>query len=127
VWERVSSVLRENRRRIAAVVLVVFVLVVGLDLAHTVPRETHLALDLGEGHDLVRSFELSYTCGDESVEQARHRTPDGAPARVSDSLDLVPGHYEVRLDLVYADGHIRTREGQFDVPAEGVVVVQWTH
>jgi hypothetical protein len=127
VWERVSAAFRENRRRIAALVLAAFVLVVVIDLSRTVPRETRLSFDLGEGHDAIRSIELAYTCGDEAVEQARHRYPDGAPAHLSDALDLVPGHYEVRLDAVYADGRIRTREGEFDAPGEGLVVVQWTN
>lgn len=125
MWERVSAALRENRRRIAGLLLGVFVLAVALDLSRTVPRETRLSFDLGGDHDAIRSIDLAYTCGDEAVEQARHRYPEGAPAHLSDALDLVPGHYEVRLDAVYADGHIRTREGQFDAPAEGLVVVQW--
>jgi hypothetical protein len=125
VWERVSIFLRDHRRRIAAVVLLVFVVVVGLDLSQTVPRETHLALDLGGDHAEVRSIALSYTSGDELALEARRRYPDGAPDRLRESLDLMPGHYDVRMHLVYADGRIRTREGQFDVPAEGIVVVQW--
>lgn len=125
MWERVSSYLREHRRRIAGFALVLFVLTVALDLSHTVPHETQLAFDLGADHDDVRSIALAYTHGEEAVEQARHRYPAGAPSRVSDTLDLVPGRYEVRLDLVYADGHTRSREGQFDAPGEGVVVVSW--
>ncbi len=126
MWERVSSVLRENRRRIAGFVLVLFVLTVALDLSRTVPRETRLAFELGAAHGDVRSVELAYTHGDEPVEAARLRYPEGAPARLVDSLDLVPGHYEVRLDAAYADGRIESHEGQFDAPAEGLVVVQWT-
>jgi hypothetical protein len=125
VWDRVSSYVKENRRRIAGALLVFFVLGIALDLSQTVPRETQLAFDLGADHDDVRSVELAYTCGEEAVEHARHRYPTGAPARLSDALDLVPGHYEVRMDVTYADGRLRTREGQFDAPAEGVVVVSW--
>jgi hypothetical protein len=125
VWDRFSSYVQEHRRRIAAALLVFFVLGVALDLAHTVPRETRLAFDLGPDHGQVRSVALAYSCGDEAVEQARRRYPEGAPARVSDTLDLVPGRYEVRLDVEYADGHVATRQGQFDAPAEGVVVVSW--
>ena len=126
MWERVSVVLKEHRRRIAGMALVVFVLVVALDLSHTVPRETRLAFDLGPDHDAVRSVELAYTHGDESVELARHRYPSGAPSRVTDTLDLVPGRYEVRMDLSYDDGHVTVHEGQFEAPSEGVIVVQWT-
>ena len=125
MWERVSSYLQQHRRRIAAFVLVLFVLTVAVDLSRTVPRETQLAFDLGTGHGDIRSIAMFYTHGEEAVEQARHRYPDGAPSRVTDALDLVPGRYEVRLDLVYADGHVAAREGQFDAPGEGVVVVSW--
>lgn len=125
MWERVSSALTENRRRIAGLVLVAFVVLVAVDLSRTVPRETRLRFDLGADHDDVRSVDLAYTCGDEAVEQAMHRYPQGAPSRLSDTLDLVPGRYEVRLDVVYADGHATVREGQFEAPAEGIVVVQW--
>lgn len=126
MWERVSGFFADNRRRIAGAVLVVFVLVVAIDLSRTVPRETRLAFDLGPDHDDVRAIELAYTCGDEAVEQARHRYPDGAPARLTDTLDLVPGRYEVRVDLVFVDGHVLTHEGHFVAPADGLVVVQWT-
>ncbi len=125
MWDRVSGYVREHRRRIAGALLVIFVLGIALDLARTVPRETQLAFDLGTDHDDVRSIELAYTCGDEAVEHARHRYPRGAPARLTDALDLVPGRYQVRLDVAYADGHVRTHEGQFEAPAEGVVVVSW--
>lgn len=126
MWDRFSSFVGRHRRRIAAGLLVVFVLIVALDLSGTVPRETRLAYDLGPAHDEVRSIELAYTCGEEAVEHARRRYPDGAPARVSDALDLVPGRYEVRLDIGYVDGHVETRQGQFEAPADGLVVVSWT-
>lgn len=125
MWERWSSILRDNRRRIAGFVLVLFVLVVVTDLSRTVPRETQLAFDL-ESHADVREVELTYTVGDEAVEHARHRYPDGAPSRLRDTLDLVPGRYRVRVDLTYEDGHLVTHQGQFDAPSEGLVVVQWT-
>ena len=126
MWDRVSALLERHRRRIAGLVLVLFVLGVALDLSRTVPRQTELAYDLGADHYDVRSVELAYTHGEEAVEQSRHRYPDGAPARLTDALDLVPGRYEVRVDLSYQDGHVVTHEGRFEAPAEGTVVVQWT-
>lgn len=125
MWERVSSFVERHRRRLAGLVLVAFVLGVALDLSHTAPRATHLVLELGEGHDEVRAVELDYSVGDEAVEHARHRYPGGAPARIHDELDLVPGRYTLRLDATYADGHRSHREGEFDAPGEGDVVVSW--
>ncbi len=126
MWDRVSVLVEQHRRRIAGVVLVLFVLGVALDLSHTVPRQTQLAYDLGADHRDVRMVELAYTHGEEAVEQARHRYSDGAPARLTDEIDLVPGRYEVRVDLSYEDGHVVTHEGRFEAPGQGTVVVQWT-
>lgn len=125
MWDRLSRFVEQYRRRIAGFLLVFFVLGVGLDLSRTVPREARLAFELGPRHDAVRAITLDYAFGDEDVEHARHRYPDGAPARVSDTLDLVPGRYDVTLELEYADGHVERRDAQFEAPTEGVVVVSW--
>ncbi|MFO0686278.1 MAG: hypothetical protein U0234_29715 [Sandaracinus sp.] len=123
MWATLTTFVETHRRRIATAVLVLFVLVVGLDLAHTVPRETHLAIELGAHHREVRAIELSYVAEEQAALTARRRFPDGAPSRIEDTLDLVPGRYEVRMDLAYEDGHAETREGSFEAPGEGVVVV----
>lgn len=123
MWAALTTFVETHRRRIASAVLVLFVLVVGLDLAHTVPRETHLAIEMGSGRHDVRAIELSYVAGEQAALTARRRFPDGAPARLEDTVDLVPGHYEVHVDLSYEDGHVETREGSFEAPGEGTVVV----
>ncbi len=123
MWAALTTFVETHRRRIASAVLVIFVLVVGLDLAHTVPRETHLALELGAGHRDVRAIEMSYVAGEQAALTARRRFPEGAPARIEDTVDLVPGRYEVRMDLTYEDGHAESREGAFEAPGDGVVVV----
>ena len=123
MWDRVSNYARANRMRIASAVLAVFVLGVLIDLSSTVPRATQVAYDLGDDHARVRTIALSYTFGDESVREARRHYPQGAPERIRDTVDLVPGRYGVRLDLSDLDGHVITREGEFDAPGEGVVVV----
>lgn len=128
MWDRVSSTaffryVQANRARIASALLAVFVLGVLIDLSSTLPRATSLAYDLGEDHARVRTVALSYTFGDESVREARRHYPEGAPSRIGDTVDLVPGRYRVRLDLSDLDGHVAIREGEFDAPGEGVVVV----
>jgi len=123
VWERVSSWVRERRRRIASAVLAVFVLIVIIDLANTAPRASELAFDLGAGHASIREVTLSYVHGDEAVREARRRFADGAPSRLTDTLDLVPGHYSVHLALTDRDGRVTTRAGEFDAPSDGLVVV----
>jgi hypothetical protein len=104
---------------------VVFVLVVVLDLAHTVPHETALALDLGATHDDVRDLVVRYTGDGQLAREAHRHYPSGAPSRVTDTIDLVPGPYVVELELDFADGHVEHREGRFDAPGEGLVVVSW--
>lgn len=125
MWERVSTFVRSHRRRIAGLVLVLFVLVLVVDLSGTVPRETQLSLDLGEDHDDVRELVIEYSEEGELVHYATRRFADGAPRRLSDHVDLLPGHYAVRLGITYEDGHDAEREGEFDAPADGTVVVSW--
>ena len=124
MYERVSAWVLANRRRIAGALAIVFVFVLAIDLSGTVPRPTVLAFDLGAGHEAVRTVELTYTAGDdELVEHARHRYAEGAPERITDELDLLPGAYDVRIDLEYGDGRREARQGHFDAPGEGLVVV----
>ncbi len=94
--------------------------VVGTTLFEAAPRETEIRYDLGPDHGRVVEVRLSYRHDGEEVKGARFTWPDGAPPSLRHEVELVPGRYEVRAELV-APGEQRTIERALRVPSEGVV------
>ncbi len=126
--ERLSALLAQHRKRIAGLVLALFVVIVAVDIGGTVPRATSLQLAVGDEHAHVREVEITYTeSGPDGpvVRSARRRYPEGAPSRISDSIDLVPGRYRVQLTLTRDDGTTTRRDGRFEAPGEGAIAVSW--
>lgn len=126
--ERLAQLFARHRKRLAGLVLAIFVAVVALEIGTAVPRTTTLHLDVGDEHAQVREVEITYVEGAEDgpiVRTARRRYEDGAPSRIEDRIDLVPGDYRVELALVLADGRTELRQGRFEAPGEGAIAVSW--
>jgi hypothetical protein len=126
VKDRIAAFLARHRKRLAGLTLVIFVLVVALDIGHVVPRATTLMLDIGDDHAQYREVEITYVEGESDgpvVRSARRHYEDGAPSRITDGIDLVPGTYRVQLVLTREDGTIERREGRFEAPGEGAIAV----
>ena len=126
--DRLYALFVQHRKRLAALSLVIFVLVVALDIGSTVPRATSLQLELGDAHAEYREVEITYVEGETEgpvVRSARRRYEDGAPSRIADTIDLVPGIHRVQLVLVREDGSSERREGRFEAPGEGAIAVSW--
>lgn len=118
--------LAENRRRLAPLVLVLAVVVVGAEASRAVPRETRVHVRLSDPA-AVREVGIDYLGTSGAATSARFSYPRGAQPRVDDVRDLAPGHYTLHVDVLRADGSSSADERELDVPAEGVVLVDTGH
>jgi len=119
VWELVVR----HRRRLAPLVLVLGLVVVGSKLFAAVPRETDIRYDLGPSHEEVRELRIAYELEGSAFRDVVLRYPGGAPRTVRHELDLEPGRYEIEVMLVRDDGARSEVRRALRAPAEGVVHV----
>lgn len=132
--------LTQHRRRLAPLVLVGGVLLVAGPLTDAAPRATSIRLKLAEPQR-IRLVTLSVLDAGEPVLGLRLAYAQGAPERILEELELVPGHYELRVDVTRApqrdgapgasreaapDALTATSVRALDVPAEGVVLFDLT-
>lgn len=110
--------LLKHRRRIATLVMLVGIGVVGGQLANAYPREVSLRMDLGPAHLLLEEADLRFV--GESGEVAGLRLNAPVPQEVRHRLELAPGRYEVQARLQGELGEQQLRRG-FYVPAEGPI------
>jgi len=122
-WWRVYDVFQKYRRRLAFLVLVVFLSAVALEIGSAVPREVRLSYTFPD-HGHVTEAQIIYGQESESVREVRLRWPDGAPREVRDTMDLSPGDYDVSVLLTDDEGGSRRLRSRVSVPAEGVVRVR---
>jgi hypothetical protein len=118
-----TALFHKHRRRLATLVLVVFLAIVAIQISGAIPREMRLAFPLGPMHSEVTEAHIAYLSGEEQVQSVTLRWPDGAPALVRQTLDLTPGEYEVSITLVERDGSARHLSGRVSAPSDGVVQV----
>jgi hypothetical protein len=126
--ERLAQLFARHRKRLAGLVLAVFVAIVAIEIGSAVPRATTILLDVGDDHAHVREVEITYVEGTDDgpmVRTSRRHYEEGAPSRITDSIDLVPGIYLVELSLVRDDGSTSIREGRFEAPGDGAIAVSW--
>jgi hypothetical protein len=115
---------RKHRSRIFRVALIALAVVVLLDLSQSLPTETTVELELGErGASAIALHVEVLDASGEPARVVRLAYPDGVPAHVTETLDLAPGHYRVRVDAEHADGSHDSLEGSLEAPAEGTVHV----
>ena len=118
---RLKELFQKYRRRLATLVLVVFIAVVVIEIAGVVPREMRIAVPMGAEHAQVTEARIDYWQDDENVHSVTLRWAHGAPAIVRHDLSLSPGEYEVSVRLRESDGGERRFTGRVVAPADGVV------
>lgn len=110
-----------HRRRLASVVALLGLAVLGLTLWPAVPKETELELVLGPDHAQVVEVRVAYVQQQEELQGVRLRFPEGAPGVVRHRVSLPSGRFEVRLDLLRRGAPALSFVRTFETPADGVV------
>lgn len=118
---RLLAFFARHRRRLATLVLGLFLVAVALEIGGAIPRETRVSVPLGPAHAEVTEARIAYEQGEETVHSVTMRWPSGAPAAVRHTLDLSPGDYEVSVWLRERSGRQRQLTGRLTAPADGVV------
>lgn len=111
-----------HRRRVAPLVILVGLAVVGSTVFDAAPRETEIRYDLGPDHERVVEARIVYVKDGEEVKGARFTWPDGAPPSLRHTVELPAGRYEIRADLI-EPGRQRRIVRALRVPADGLVRV----
>ncbi|MBX3269270.1 MAG: hypothetical protein KF729_03360 [Sandaracinaceae bacterium] len=112
-----------NRRRLAKIALVVFLVAVAVEIGSALPRDVEVGLRFPD-HGAVVEARIEYLEEDETVREVTLRWSDGAPALVRDTVELSPGEYDVAVVLLDAAGRARELRGRLHAPADGVVQVR---
>lgn len=109
-----------NRKRLARLVAVLGVLLVGAHLLSTLPREVEIRYDLGGDHRRATEIHLSYVADGAEMKGVRFHYAHGAPKVIRHRVDLTPGEYRVVASL-HGPDLSRTLHRDLEMPAEGVV------
>jgi hypothetical protein len=111
-----------NRRRLAPLVVVVAVALIGSQFLNVWPYETTILYDLGADHASIIEVRLAYLVGEGEAAGASFRFDDGAPDTLRHVVELHPGRYTIAAEL-RGDHLSRNVSRALEVPAEGVVRV----
>lgn len=117
----VRAIFERHRKRLARLVLVTAVLLVGLSIWSEVPREAALEIALGETHADVLELRISYLRDGEAYQGVRFDFPAGAPRRVQHTVSLPSGPFDVQLDLVRRGERFQRTVHRLQMPVEGLV------
>lgn len=120
---RLRALFENHRRRLATGALLIFLGVVGIEIADVYPRSVDVALPLGQGHGDIAEAHIEYSYEGEAVRSVIRRFGAGAPAEVRDTVELSPGVYDVSVLLVDRGGALRRLAGHVTAPADGLVRV----
>ena len=120
---RAYDFFQRHRRRMATLVLGIFIIAVVIEIGGALPRDVDVSYSF-PAHEEVTEARLEYSSGGELVREVTLRWPVGAPRRVRDTIELSPGDYDVSVLLLERDGGMRQLRGVLTAPADGVVQVR---
>lgn len=97
---------------------------IGRQLQGSAPRDTRVTVGLADyrdERDRAESVSVAFEQSGEVIQRVEQRfgRQGEVPARWGRTVNLVPGRYRVRVEVVSAQG-LHTREEDRDVSAEGV-------
>lgn len=105
-----------TRRRIAAVVAVIGLLVVGNHLASIWPRDVEIAFTIDTD---VTGIDVDYVQEGDAVASVRFTQPPEKSAVLRHTVRLQPGEYRARIVVYSADGSGVEHQRRLRVPAAG--------
>jgi hypothetical protein len=107
------------RRRLAPLVLVLGLVVVGKLAYDDVPQERVLRYVL-PGDD-VQLLRVTYSAGSDAYGGLERRFPEGAPREFVHAPSLPPGRYELQIELTAAGGRVTRLTRSVQLPSDGPV------
>ncbi len=107
-----------TRRRIAALVAIIGVVVVASRLATAWPRNVNVAYEVGPG---VVALDVDYVQDGQAVWSARFEQPGGKVERFRHSVRLQPGDYQAQITVYTAEGAAREAARKLTAPARGLI------
>jgi hypothetical protein len=105
-----------TRRRIATVIALLGVLVVGSKLANAWPRETSIVYQVGPE---IEELDVDVVEGAEAVASARFRQAERSAEAFRHAPRLKPGEYRLLLTIRGTDGSAFEEVRTLRVPADG--------
>ncbi len=105
------------RKRLAAVIAVVGLAVVGSQLARAWPRDIEVAYQTGPE---VRRVDVDIVQDGKAVVSARFNRATGDDGAIFHELSLQPGQYRARITIYGPDGRGIEHSRPLTVPAEGL-------
>jgi hypothetical protein len=106
-----------TRRRLATVIAVVGIVIVGQRLMARWPRETEIAFEVSPQVD---ELNVDYLLDEGAVASARFTQPEAKKTVFRHSVRLQPGEYEVHMTVYGAGGPAVEDARVLVVPTEGV-------
>jgi len=106
------------KRRIATVIGVLGIVLVGGHLARAWPRTVQVAYTLDPG---IVAVDVDYLQEGEAVASARFKQPDAKTAVVGHAIRLQPGEYQARIAVYRADGPPIEHAKTLIVPSDGII------
>jgi hypothetical protein len=109
-----------TRRRLAPVVLVTGLVVVGAYANREVPREQEVRFELDERHERAKSIRIAYMEAGEQLSGVDFRLTQSPRRVLVHHPSLKPGQYDVVITIESTEGAIQRLTRKLSVPAEGV-------
>jgi hypothetical protein len=121
--EKLYALFQKYRRRLATLVLMIFLAAVALEIFGAIPRETQVSLPLAN-HAAVVEARVEYSYEERAIHEVVYQyLPGRAPNALHHTLDLSPGDYSVRVELRDVGGGHRVLHGRLTAPADGEIRV----
>jgi hypothetical protein len=105
------------KRRIATVIAVIGMVLVGGHLARVWPRTVEVAYSLGPG---VVAVDVDYLKEGEAAASARFEQSDAKTTVVRHAVRLQPGEYQAQITVYRSDGPAIEHTRMLIVPADGL-------
>lgn len=115
-----------TRKRVATLVAVLGLAVVGAQFLGATPRKVDVRFALGSAHEHVTDARIVYRRDDDgaAVKGTRVHYEEGAPRTVRDTVQLPPGRYRVEARL-RGPNLRREVEQRLEVPHDGPVRLEF--
>jgi hypothetical protein len=117
--------LQTHRRRLGAALLALGAGGLVVQGLRTVPQDAVVAVALADPAS-VREVRLGWSQDGDEVGFVRLGYDSGAPRRIEQRTSLVPGVYELRVEVRRADGRREALVRHLEVPTEGTALVDAT-